>query len=307
MDPTQYALNQNPLERSSFINPAQSLLRSDPLAPDAETLQLQYQHQHQFAGEGAQSLEHPLLREQVAEQINTDWRYDPGSAEKPQGPEELGPRASEGQTVSSRLVSVFVLLLLSVCCGLLGPFYLLADIARPILRACWRQQLATLLFVPMIFVDKRQRVREFELQFYAREVLLNRESLVVILQCAVFFSLWMSCFSISIDTLHVSAAYALCNSYPLILVLLKRVKRSRLALEEYVGSAFVVVGAFFIVKDQHDNLYAALLAVLGGIFAALYYRSSVKIKENYYPWMVAVTLISLLSSGSTACSSRARP
>jgi hypothetical protein len=106
----------------------------------------------------------------------------------------------------------------------------------------------------------------------------------------------MSCFSFSVDSMHMTSAYSLSNSFPLILCLFKFIKHSKLSIEEYLGVFISLLGITLIISSQEEILWKSLIALLGGVFASIYFQISSLIKDNYYPWIVAITMISFFSS-----------
>ena len=57
---------------------------------------------------------------------------------------------TQKQDLKYYIVVGICIVLALLCGGSIGPLFLSVDIAHPILRASWRQQLASIFFLPLI-------------------------------------------------------------------------------------------------------------------------------------------------------------
>lgn len=186
-------------------------------------------------------------------------------------------------------VAVFLACLAVIGVSASGP--LMAAIAAPALAiAFWRNLGATVLLTPMVALDRRVRTPMVQ---------RDRVAIVVAGLClAVHFAAWIS----SLKFTSVASATALCMTQLLWVVLIDRIRGVRIAPLMLLGVALSVVGVLVVAGVDFTLSARALggdvLAVLGGLFAGLYFIAGQSVRgridtTRYAAWCFGVCAVAL--------------
>ncbi|EAR84165.2 transmembrane protein, putative (macronuclear) [Tetrahymena thermophila SB210] len=213
------------------------------------------------------------------------------------------------QTVIAIIINVFV-------SGFKGTAFLMIDIRDSedetqtggfILRAFWRQILASIFFIPLIYqeYDKEKKEEIKEMRLYQIEHIFNRQYLKTIIFCSFFSAVWLSTMVYSVFHISIANVYIFNNSYPLFLVIYKilqyytpkeeKVQQQSINKFEIFGTLLFVTVLFLFAFEGESVFYPYLISLLGAISASIYYTYKKNIRYEY-PQMLAIFLFSAFAT-----------
>ena len=168
-----------------------------------------------------------------------------------------------------------------------GP--LIAAIAAPALAiAFWRNALASLVLLPAVALRRREELRG-----------LDRRERRLIGVAGVFLALHFATWVPAAQRTSVATATALVATQPVWAALIARVQGNPVGRRVWVGIALSVTGALLLTGGDLDGGRDALLvdglAVLGGVFAALYVAAGSEVRRS-----VSTTTYTALCYSATA-------